>query len=802
MKHFPFSKAFMALSMGAMLTGCALDDNGLTGGETTVTFTAQFPYAMPTRAGELAGSGNQATKVHVLVYPQGSNVAVIDKYETITDGSKKINVPLTLANGQTYDVVFWADAFGESANSPYSITDGKLTVTYANMTPNDDVDDAFYGKTSFKAAPGQNTQTVNLFRPFAKLNLGTDDMGVPAVEKHYGTTKLFTSVEATVYTDFDLVSGTVDPTKSTTHTFTDDARKITFEYPVGTTHKYTNMAYVLVGNDTPLSKVTFKSYTGITADALTPVHTVEVKDVPLKPNFRTNIYGSLLTSTTNFKVEIDSEFGGVNNYPVQVSNVAEMQAAVEQGANVLVLTGNMDANETLTVNNKAITIDAGSYTLPAIAAQDGAVINVYGTKAAPAAARRRTAASTTTANEDPRFWAKGTAVINIYGGSYVATTDQNGDSNACVYASAGGTVNIYGGEFSVQKPYNGKYFVLNLSDSTPGVINVYGGSFKNQDIQHSNTEPTPHNFVPADAQVAVVQDGEWYRVVSLVWDGVSRVQPARDGNVFTISTPAQLAWYADYSKTHSTYGDVINLTNDIDLANHPWPMIGGRAGVAHFLGTFNGNGHVIKNLNVSGDFATTSVGFISQSEWEDQCYVKNVTFENAKVTATGTDYGYAGVVIGGGKSDLVNVTVKNAVVTGTQFVGGLAGEHYCKIENCTVDGLTLTATYAQTTEGAWDCANTVGGLCGVHPDGQILNSTVKNATIKAYRKAGGLAGYVGGEAVSTITGNTVSNLTLVYDDTHAYREGDMRATLGEFIGAVGTYAPILGNNTATGVTIK
>lgn len=798
MKHFPFSKAFMALSMGAMLTGCALDDNGLTGGETTVTFTAQLPYAMPTRAGELAGSGNQATKVHVLVYPQGSNVAVIDKYQEITDGSKKINVPLTLANGQTYDVVFWADAFGESANSPYSITDGKLTVTYANMTPNDDVDDAFYGKTSFKAAPGQNTQTVNLFRPFAKLNLGTDDMGVPAVEKHYGTTKLFTSVEATVYTDFDLVSGTVDPTKSTTHTFTDDARKITFEYPVGTTHKYTNMAYVLVGNDTPLSKVTFKSYTGITADALTPVHTVEVKDVPLKPNFRTNIYGSLLTSTTNFKVEIDSEFGGVNNYPVQVSNVAEMQAAVEQGANVLVLTGNMDANETLTVNNKAITIDAGSYTLPAIAAQDGAVINVYGTKAAPAAARRRTAASTTTANEDPRFWAKGTAVINIYGGSYVATTDQNGDSNACVYASAGGTVNIYGGEFSVQKPYNGKYFVLNLSDSTPGVINVYGGSFKNQDIQHSNTEPAPHNFVAADAQVAVVQDGEWYRVVSLVWDGVSRVQPAREGNVFTISTPAQLAWYADYSKTNVTSGNVVNITNDLDLANHPWPMIGTMDN--GFKGHFNGNGHVIKNLNISGNQAVTSVGFIVKSDWEEIARISNLTFENVKLSATGMGGFYVGVVLGCGQATIENVTVKNAVVKGTERVGGIAGQLYGTARNCTLDGATIDVEYVQTVS-AWDGANTGGGIVAFLPNGEVLNSTVKNTTITAYRKCGAIVGSAANERECTISGNTATDVTLVYNGSNAYK-GDQTSTFGEIVGQTYDLTVTMENNTATRVTIK
>lgn len=126
---------------------------------------------------------------------------------------------------------------------------------------------------------------------------------------------------------------------------------------------------------------------------------------------------------------------------------------------------------------------------------------------------------------------------------------------------------------------------------------------------------------------------------------------------FTISTPAQLAGLAYLVNTcHTFSGKTILLTNDIDLAEHLWVPIGRNSrnaqSVAIFGGTFDGGGHVIRNLNISmkaysyaQGSTTCLVGFFGYSSG----VIENVTLAEdcaVRVTATGSQYLNVGSICG------------------------------------------------------------------------------------------------------------------------------------------------------------
>lgn len=74
------------------------------------------------------------------------------------------------------------------------------------------------------------------------------------------------------------------------------------------------------------------------------------------------------------------------------------------------------------------------------------------------------------------------AKVEIYGGNYNVGGDPQGEGNSTVAISTDSVVYIYGGRFASEKDYQGKYFVLNVQQTTgaSGFIKVYGGTFVGQ----------------------------------------------------------------------------------------------------------------------------------------------------------------------------------------------------------------------------------------------------------------------------------------------------------------------------------
>ena len=246
--------------------------------------------------------GTEATALQYAVYDADGEI--IDAF-TVTGETINISksVELQLTTGHTYSVLFWAAA----PNAPYKVDLKAKTMTadYAAVLSNDESLDAFYKYHTF-TVKGAQSEKVELKRPFAQLNIGTNDYEASRTAG-YAPTK--SSVKVAVYSTLDLENGEVDGQKTVEFATADFHTEETF--PVEG-YKYLAMNYLLVDADKETVDVEFTYTDGATA------YTRTVGSVPVQRNHRTNLYGQLLTSDVEINVEIlpgfDDEYNNEHLY--------------------------------------------------------------------------------------------------------------------------------------------------------------------------------------------------------------------------------------------------------------------------------------------------------------------------------------------------------------------------------------------------------------------------------------------------------------------------------------------------------
>ena len=290
-------RSYLSLALAGMLFATACSEEQITseiGGESVVTFTAELPSQVS--SSRAYGEGTTATTLHYAIYEVGQTTPLIvcDDENPVTFTNLKAKFEVSLVNGMTYDVVFWADAPG----SIYSFDAATQTITanYSAATSNQESYDAFYQVVKDMQVNGAAQQPVELYRPFAQLNIGTNDTDQAATA---GIEVDATQVEVKAYTTLNLYTGEVSG--ETTITYAKSA-KAEGTFPIAD-NEYLAMNYILVPADYTTYDVTFTTYEGTTQ-----INERTYTAVPLQRNYKTNIYGRLLTSTTEFNVEIKPAF--------------------------------------------------------------------------------------------------------------------------------------------------------------------------------------------------------------------------------------------------------------------------------------------------------------------------------------------------------------------------------------------------------------------------------------------------------------------------------------------------------------
>ena len=300
MKRYLLS-TFTIAAAALLMTSCNDEmDNGLkTGDEGTVTFTAQLPSEMGTRA---FADGLTAKHLQYAVYEAGQStpLKVFGDETTVVGEAEMVDlkksVTLQLTSGKSYDVIFWADA---TTDSPYTFDPAtqKVSVDYSKVNNNSDNCDAFFKKETITVSGNQSVD-VKLTRPFAQVNIGTDDFDAA---KASGLEVTQTEVVAKAFATLNLATGEVADEADRTFTMKAIPTASDGEFPVAGGYKYLSMDYLLVGADKATVDVAF-NYGGPQNRTFT--------NVPVQRNYRTNIYGSLLTNTTDFNVVIEPAFIG------------------------------------------------------------------------------------------------------------------------------------------------------------------------------------------------------------------------------------------------------------------------------------------------------------------------------------------------------------------------------------------------------------------------------------------------------------------------------------------------------------
>lgn len=302
-----------------MLASCSNEDVMSPASDGPVVFTVSLPGEF-TRA---ISDGTKAVKLSYAVYLKGQS-DVLFTSQTATDpqadnfSGLKTTLSLDLAKGKTYDIIFWADVPG---NSYYTFTPATKSVTMDYTAPvgNDEDRDAFFQHVELEVK-GASTQTVELRRPFAQLNFATSDFA--AAKKaglNYGGSKV---VVKNVYNTLNLLDGKASGAAEVTFNYAGLVENETTTHP-GTTdaskkYNWLSMNYLLTGAVVPdatnvqkadkeLVDVAFEVYAPGATDGVAGdlINTVNVSQVPVQRNYRTNIYGNLLTSAVDFNIVID-----------------------------------------------------------------------------------------------------------------------------------------------------------------------------------------------------------------------------------------------------------------------------------------------------------------------------------------------------------------------------------------------------------------------------------------------------------------------------------------------------------------
>lgn len=236
------------------------------------------------------------------------------------------------------------------------------------------------------------------------------------------------------------------------------------------------------------------------------------------------------------------------------------------------------------------------------------------------------------------------------------------------------------------------------------------------------------------------------------------------GNV-EISSAEGLRYFASQVNEGNNFNKkTVKLTKDINLNNEPWTPIG-KSGKA-FTGTFDGGKNTISNLFIERGFSNSAansyVGLFGYTL--SPAVIKDVTVENARIQGSL----YVGVIAGRpytGNS-ISNCHVKGDIkVDAYWYAGGIAGEGYINtIEDCSVIG--KDGSYIKGNGGSY-----MGGIMGFRGEGgmKIDNCEVINIDISGDDRVGGISGML--HYGNSILNSKVLNVSIKANDPKATTVG-------------------------------
>ncbi|MBE6306039.1 MAG: hypothetical protein E7084_00045 [Bacteroidales bacterium] len=838
---------FTALAATTLLfaTSCQQDEVFVDGNETVVTFEVGTPE-IATRA---YSDGLTATKLQWAVYHDNNGVdndtpvmrdgKHLTGEATLEDGKASVNIQL--AAGKGYNVLFWADAYGkDEQNKPYDVNlaEKKLTITdYSTVKSNDESRDAFYCYRPITVGTANTTETIILTRPFAQLNIGTNDLAIALAD---GIDVSKTGVKVSeVYNTLNFVDGTVSGLVED-QVFTLSTRPEAYsaentdgeKFPVDG-YDYLAMNYILVGANKTVVDIDF-SYGDATARTRT------YTGIPVQANYRTNIYGALLTQGIDFDVEIVPGYNG--NIPGD--DMLDQLIIASQVGGEITLSEDITTDGVITVaENVELTINLNGKTITgAMPRSVGGVIKNNGTLTIKGGTISSTATDggsavystgnltleNVTLNGAP--YGTGTTypsyALNIYGkNTHLKNVTINGTHGALAAVSNGTTI-VEDCNLTVSGRNNSDHvFYLNHADAK---VTVKGGTYTNNDTGYSyvayvgageltledGTFSAPN--VASTKGMATGTEGKIFvKGGTFGFDPSEYVAPGyvamQSGSTYMVKAiDAASRTITINSAEEFLYLNTLNekwvefFTNGLGTDYSNYATVNGGKGVDYYYkwgwtiklnadidlknitldtpinintwGYFDGQNHTIKNVTIeTGNTTENAAGLFTANT----CAIKNVKLDNVHVTGSLVGNSTAAILAAdcNAADGVDNITITNSSVWGGKYTGGVVGYGYTSVTNCTLTDCVV--------KGGYKLGGIIGYICTSNgatkaADGHTLTDCTVNGTDGQY--AGGKVKYVIGRIVGnfncdgTCQNNIVTNMTTVATSDIGAIENGMNVT--------------------------
>ena len=426
---------------------------------------------------------------------------------------EKFSVTLSLIRCMEYNIYFWAQYEDENGVAAYSIENGVVAIDYTkNIAANNGNLDAFYGSVNITPEEHGKTQNISLTRPFAQLNALTSD-GNTLLKNDVASFENVTSTATVkgVYSQFDLINGDVVDTSRQTVTFASDTIPAgKGEVTLNANYTYLSMNYLFVPTtekcvaDVQFTFTATRKTSGAQPIVIT---TPEYTSVPLKPNYKTNIIGKLLTDSTEFNVELDGNWANKDEYII----AGDVTLAEDLIASKVIV----KKDAVLNLNGHSIT--SGQIDTPAMSGTDIAAITIENGATLTIKDEPTTQDEETrnTENEDKRV---GTIIGTEYGvyvknGNVVIEGGNITAGTSAVQVNVG-TAEIKGGEFSATKS---NVYVINCIDARwkdkTAKVSITGGTFHNFDPANNAAEGPDTNFCPEGYTTKLLEEEGVYEVI-------------------------------------------------------------------------------------------------------------------------------------------------------------------------------------------------------------------------------------------------------------------------------------------------
>lgn len=792
------------LALGGLLfaSSCQMDepDAGTLTGEVDFTITAGIPSGITTYSptdgtafSHLGGANNVNSGEYDLRYIlevyDGETLAYRDvQYvdEGFTDSKASFSARLL---AKSYTFVLWADFVEDGSKSDlYYNAESLKEISYKTTNTADltkDEIDAYTAKKVIDLSESSKSESISLTRPFGKIRLLATDKDIAnndpetpvSVKLDFGSAKFPSSFNALT----GDVSGELAIGAITTPAVFENASSVDGNI---TYEKAYLLGYVYTFASTPQAAYPIDVTVYSDADATSQIGHRELTGIPVSANKLTTVVGNFYSNEGNLEVKVEDMFTNGEEevpLPIVIGSFEELSKAFLEGGDYM-LSSNIVIPE-----NQIVKISEGTTTGINL---NGHVLSTTNSEGQIFQDMFEVVGTLNISNGTVQFrytgenmgWNGGTAVFNVHGGGIlnmedVVVNDLGGtDMSFCVHLNNWGDVTLNADNCEFNSPYCG----VRVFNSGPDMNNV---SITNSELTGATRAFWVHNYIgdlsATDDEINNRLKIDIYNnnnTFALTGTAISPIRygignpvyfaengelvdlPVIDDSEKTvqISSASAMSAFAIMVNNGETFENYrVTLNTDIDLGNKPWTPIGngsrGSEGGSSFSGVFDGNGHTIRNINVTEDRDNYGAGLFSVVKGGT---VKNITVEGGSIKAF--DYGAAVVGIMLGESTVENCHARNVEISSGDAAAGIVARAYGT--NNTITGCTNSCNI--TT------AKKAGGIVGIASNGgatKIENCSNSGTVYASDAGAAGILGYAGPATNSIINSSNTGTIGRITD---------------------------------------